>query len=117
MNALRNYRKIFAPVIDGLTDTSLIYAAYARMRGGNEAKPTILLLVECETSRQFREALEPLPIRRSSESVSLWEELSASSDLDPGATHSSTTILQPVSSQHTAEYSGASLLKQIFGHL
>ena len=63
MNALRGYRKVFAPVISGLTDTSSIYAVYERMRQADD----ILLLVECQTAQQFREALGPLRIRHSSE--------------------------------------------------
>jgi hypothetical protein len=67
MNALRAYRKIFAPIILGLTDTSPICAAYERMRQADENKDVILLLVECQTAQQFRDALLPLPIRHSSE--------------------------------------------------
>ena len=67
MNALKGYRKVFAPVISGLTDTSPIYAAYERMRQADEYKHSILLLVECQTEQQFREALNTVPIRKSSE--------------------------------------------------
>ena len=67
MNALRGYRKVFAPVISDLTDTSSIYAAYERMRQADGSKDSILLLVECQTAQQFREALGPLRIRHSSE--------------------------------------------------
>jgi hypothetical protein len=67
MNALQAYRKVFAPVISGLTDTSSIYAAYERMRQAEGTKNAILLLVECQTAQQFREALGPLRIRHSSE--------------------------------------------------
>ena len=67
MNDLRGYRKLFAPVIPGLTDTVPIYAAYERMRQGHQTQHTILLLVECQTMGQFREALGRLPIRKSSE--------------------------------------------------
>jgi hypothetical protein len=67
MNALRGYRKVFAPVISGLTDTSPICAAYERMRQADGNKDVILLLVECQTAQEFREALAPLPIRHSSE--------------------------------------------------
>src|ERR1700685_1689136 len=49
MNALRSYRKLFAPVIPGLTDTVPIYAAYEQMRQAHVTKHTILLLVECQT--------------------------------------------------------------------
>jgi hypothetical protein len=60
------YRKLFAPVIPGLTDTAPIYASYEQMRAG-ETKHTILVLVECQTIGEFREALGRLPIRKSSE--------------------------------------------------
>jgi hypothetical protein len=61
------YRKLFAPVIPGLTDTAPIYAAYEQMRQGGETRRTILVLVECQTIGEFREALRWLPIRKSSE--------------------------------------------------
>jgi hypothetical protein len=67
MNALQGYRKIFAPIIPGLTDTAPIYAAYERMRQADVTQHTILLLVECQTMEEFREALDRLPIRKSSE--------------------------------------------------
>ena len=66
-NALRSYRKQFAPVIPGLTNTAPIYAAYEQMRQAGETKHTILVLVECQTIGEFREALGRLPIRKSSE--------------------------------------------------
>src|SRR6185436_5864230 len=72
MNALRGYRKLFAPVIPGLTDTVPIYAAYEQMRQADVTKHTILLLVECQTMGQFREALGRLPIRKSS----VWRSFS-----------------------------------------
>ena len=59
------YRKLFAPVIPGLTDTAPIYAAYEQMRQAGEH--AILVLVECQTIGEFREALGRLPIRKSSE--------------------------------------------------
>lgn len=71
MNALRDYRKLFAPVIPGLTDTAPIYGAYERMRQTDLTRHTILLLVECQTMEQFREALLRLPMRKSSE----WRSL------------------------------------------
>jgi hypothetical protein len=49
MNALRGYRKLFAPVIPGLTDTVPIYAAYERMQQADVTQHTILLFVECQT--------------------------------------------------------------------
>jgi DNA repair photolyase len=67
MNALQSYRKLFAPVIPGVTDTEPIYAAYERMRQADVTQHTILLLVECQTMEEFREALGRLPIRNSSE--------------------------------------------------
>ncbi len=66
MNALRNYRKLFAPFIPGATDMTPIYAAYEQMRA-HVTKPTILLFVECQATEEFREALGRLPIRKSSE--------------------------------------------------
>jgi hypothetical protein len=74
MNALRDYRKLFAPVIPGLTDTQPIYAAYEEMRQDDVAQHTILLFVECQTIEEFREALGRLPIRHSSEWRSLDSE-------------------------------------------
>jgi hypothetical protein len=67
MNALRGYRKLFAPVIPGLTDTVPIYTIYERMRQADVTQHTILLFVECQTMGEFREALGRLPIRKSSE--------------------------------------------------
>jgi hypothetical protein len=67
VDALRDYRKMFAPVIPGVTDKSPIYAAYQRMRQAEEAKHTILLLVECQTTQEFRDAIGRMPIRHSSE--------------------------------------------------
>ena len=61
------YRKLFAPVIPGATDTVPIYAEYEQMRQAEETKRTILVLVECQTIEEFREALGRLPIRKSSE--------------------------------------------------
>ena len=66
MNALRDNRKLFAPVIPGVTDTQPIYAAYEEMRQADVAEHTILLFVECQTIDEFREALGRLPIRHSS---------------------------------------------------
>ena len=79
MNALRSYRKLFAPVISGRTDTVPIYAAYERMRQAGETKHTILLLVECQTIGEFREALGRLPIRKSSE----WRSFSTTESVSP----------------------------------
>jgi hypothetical protein len=71
MNALRDYRKLFAPFIPGVTDTQPFYAAYEKMRQADMAAHTILLFVECQTIDEFREALARLPIRHSSE----WRHL------------------------------------------
>lgn len=66
MNALRGYRKLFAPFIAGVTDTAPIYAAYEQMQV-HVTTHTILLFVECQNTAEFREALGRLPIRKSSE--------------------------------------------------
>jgi hypothetical protein len=66
MNALRGYRKLFAPFIPVVTDTVPIYAAYEQIQA-HETKHTILLFVECQTTGEFREAVGRLPIRKSSE--------------------------------------------------
>ena len=68
---LPGYRKLFAPVIPGQTDTAPIYAAYERMREADETKHIILMFVECHEIGEFREALDRLPIRKSSE----WRSL------------------------------------------
>ena len=67
MDALRSCRKMFAPVIPGQTDTSPIYADYERMRQADGTRQTILLLVECQTIQEFRDAIGRMPIRHSSE--------------------------------------------------
>ena len=79
MNALRAYRKLFAPVIPGQTDTAQIYAAYEQMRRAGETRQTILLFVECQTIQEFREALGRLPIRKSSE----WRSFSTTESVSP----------------------------------
>jgi hypothetical protein len=79
MNALRSYRKLFAPVIPGVTDTVPIYAQYERMRQEDVTNPTILLLVECQTMGEFHEALGRLPIRKSSE----WRSFSVTESDSP----------------------------------
>ena len=80
MNALRDYRKMFAPIIPGLTDTSPIYADYQRMRQADETEHTILVLVECQTMQQFQDAIGRMPIRHSSE----WRSFSTSGTVTPG---------------------------------
>ena len=67
MNALRGYRTLFAPLIPGVTDTAPIHEIYERMRQATETTQTILLLVECQTIEEFREALDRMPLRKSSE--------------------------------------------------
>jgi crotonobetainyl-CoA:carnitine CoA-transferase CaiB-like acyl-CoA transferase len=79
MNALRSYRKLFAPVIPGLTDTVPIYAAYEQMRQADETKYTILLFVECQTMQEFRDAIGRMPIRKSSE----WRSFSTTESAGP----------------------------------
>lgn len=71
VNALRSYKKLFAPVVPGVTDTASIYAVYEQMRQEDVTKHTILLLVECQTIEQFREAIGGMPMRKSSE----WRSL------------------------------------------
>jgi len=67
MNALRGYGTLFAPVIPGQTDTAPIYETYERLRQAHKTRPTILLLVECQTIGEFREALDRMPLRNSAE--------------------------------------------------
>ena len=81
MNALRSYRKLFAPFVPGLTDTAPIYAAYEQMRQANMTRQTILLFVECRAIAELREALDRLPIRKSSDwrsfdDADLWSAIS-----------------------------------------
>jgi hypothetical protein len=78
-NALRSYRKLFAPVIPGLTDTAPIYAAYGQMRQAHVTEQTILLLVECQTLQEFRDAIGRMPIRHSSE----WRSFATSESCRP----------------------------------
>jgi hypothetical protein len=80
MNALRDYRKMFAPVIPGLTDTLPIYADYERMRQADETRHTILLLVECQTEQEFNDAIGRMPIRHSSQ----WRSFSTAGPDSPG---------------------------------
>ncbi len=79
MDAIRGYRKMFAPVIPGLTDKLPIYAAYERMRQADETTHTILLFVECQTMQEFRDAIGRLPIRKSSE----WRSFSTAGPVSP----------------------------------
>src|ERR1700753_235711 len=70
MNGLRDYRKLFSPFVPGETDTAPAYAAYEKMRS-RVTQQTILLFVECKNLGEFREALDRMPIRHSSE----WRNL------------------------------------------
>jgi hypothetical protein len=79
MNALRSYRKLFAPVIPDQTDTVPIYAAYEQMRQEDVTRHTILLLVECQPVEEFREGLGRLPMRKSSE----WRSLTTTESAGP----------------------------------
>jgi hypothetical protein len=79
MNALPGYRKLFAPVIPGMTDTVPIYAACERMRQADETRNTILLFVQCQTLQEFRDAIGQLPIRKSSE----WRLFSTTESVSP----------------------------------
>jgi hypothetical protein len=49
------------------------------MRQAGETKHTILLFVECQTIQDFREALDRLPIRKSSE----WRSFSTTESVSP----------------------------------
>jgi len=79
MNALRSYKKLFAPVIRGLTDTAPISAAYEHMRQQEATRHTILLLVECRTTDEFRDAIGRMPVRHSSE----WRALATRESAGP----------------------------------
>ena len=79
VNALRGYRKLFAPVIPGQTDTGPIYAIYEKMRQEDVTKHTILVLVECQAIEDFSEAIGRMPIRQSSE----WRSLSTTESSSP----------------------------------
>jgi hypothetical protein len=79
VNALRSYKKLFAPVIPGLTDTAPIYAVYEQMRQEDVTQHAILLLVECQTVEEFREVIGRMPIRHSSE----WRSLSTTESAGP----------------------------------
>ena len=61
LNALPDYRKLFAPVVPGLTDPLPIYEAYERVRQAERTRQSVLLLVTCHSTQEFREALDRLP--------------------------------------------------------
>ncbi len=73
-------RKLFAPVIPGVADTAPIDENYEQVRQDCGSTPVILVLVECQTIEEFREALLQLPIRKSSEWRSFYPAESATSD-------------------------------------
>ena len=60
INALPGYRKLFAPVVPGQTDPLPIYEAYERVRQAEGTWQSVLLLVKCRTTQEFREALDRL---------------------------------------------------------
>jgi hypothetical protein len=60
MNALPGYRKLFAPVLPGVTDPLPIYEAYERVRQADATKQSVLLLVTCHSTQEFCEALDRL---------------------------------------------------------
>ena len=62
MKALPGYRKLFAPVVPGLTDPLPIYEAYEQVRQADGAERSVLLLVKCDSTQEFREALDRLAI-------------------------------------------------------
>lgn len=67
------YRKLFAPVIAGVTEMAPIHAAYEQMREPDETNRALLVLVECQEIGEFREALGRLTIRSSS----VWRAFAA----------------------------------------
>ena len=71
MNALHDNQKLFAPVVPGATDPTPIYAVYEQMRQVNAGEHTTLVLVECQSIEEYREALARPPIRHSSD----WRHL------------------------------------------
>ena len=64
IDALPDYRKVFAPVVPGLTDLLPIYEAYERMQQAEGTKQSVLLLVKCRTTQEFRDAIPPLRTSR-----------------------------------------------------
>jgi hypothetical protein len=64
MSALPDYTKVFAPVVPGLTDLLPIYEAYERVQQAEGTKQSVLLLVKCRTTQEFREAIPPLRTSR-----------------------------------------------------
>ncbi len=64
IDALPDYRKVFAPVVPGLTDLLPIYEAYERVQQAEGTKQSVLLLVKCRTTQEFRDAIPPLRTSR-----------------------------------------------------
>lgn len=59
IDALPDYRKVFARVVPGLTDLLPIYEAYERVQQAEGTKKSVLLLVNCRTTQEFRDAIPP----------------------------------------------------------
>ena len=64
MNALPDYRKVFAPVVPGLTDLLPIYEAYERVQQAERTRQSVLLLVQCRSTQEFRDAIPRLRTSR-----------------------------------------------------
>jgi hypothetical protein len=64
IDALPDYRKVFAAVVPGVTNLLPIYEAYERVQQTEGARQCILLLVQCSTTEEFRDAIPPLRIPR-----------------------------------------------------
>ena len=64
LNALPDYRKLFAPIVPGLTDPLPIYEAYEQVRQADGADQSVLVLVTCQSTQEFREALDRLSVNR-----------------------------------------------------
>jgi len=68
INALPDYRKVFAPVVPGVTDLLPIYEAYERVRQEEGTTQSVLLLVKCRTTEEFRDAIPPMRTSRPAQS-------------------------------------------------
>lgn len=64
IDALPEYRKVFAPFVPGRTDLSPIYEAYERVQQEEGTEQSVLLLVQCRTTQEFRDAIPPLQTSR-----------------------------------------------------
>lgn len=60
VNALPSYRKVFAPVVPGVTDLGPIYEAYEGVRQDDGTRQCVLLLVQCRRIEEFRNAIPPV---------------------------------------------------------